>query len=179
MTFIQTYLLRGDYGNAEALLNSLSEDNANQVQFKQVQEVNMKRIKGEEVYSREIDLVQTIALGNEPASGYARTLYSILTGIRLPIHFPDLDKSSAPRSSKTMFKSTMIYPNPTSGVVYIEANADIREIKVVDISGKQVLKMSPNSSRVEVDMSTFEYGIYIFHMVDQNGGVEKRKMIKL
>ncbi len=173
------YALNGDYANAEAVLASLTADNANQIQFKQVQQVNIKRIKREAISASEIDLVHSIALGNEPASGYARSLHGILAGTKLPIEYPNISKNSTPRSANYTIGQSTIYPNPASGMVYIKNGVKIKEITMIDISGREVSKMSSNKRNVEVDISTFEDGVYIFQIVDEGGKVETRKLIKL
>jgi len=55
------------------------------------------------------------------------------------------------------------YPNPTRGIVNIEASVDIPELYISDLSGKvlQVVKDIRQQRAVQVDLSSYATGIYL------------------
>ena len=55
------------------------------------------------------------------------------------------------------------YPNPTRGIVNIEASVDIKELYVTDLSGKvlQVLNDINSEAKVQVDLGSYASGIYL------------------
>lgn len=59
-----------------------------------------------------------------------------------------------------------VYPNPTTGYVKLGlGNAKLLNVMVYDISGKQIL----NSTRTELDLSSFSKGIYTLKVTTSEG----------
>jgi len=173
------YVLQGNLVRAEQVLNLLSEDNDNQIQFKEVQRINLKRIQQISISSQEIDDIYEIAIGTEPAHGYARSLYRALTGIRLPINFPEISGKNGKRSDKTDELSQRIYPNPTSDNLHVSWGKVIQEITILDITGKIMMQKSINSASVDLDITSFNSGIYIIQIKDDADTITAKKLIKL
>ena len=72
----------------------------------------------------------------------------------------------------------LVYPNPTSSLVKIVYTSDVKEIAIYDLAGKLVyqdLNLSGNS--IEIDMSSFERGIYNFSLVAE-GKIINGKVIR-
>jgi M6 family metalloprotease-like protein len=58
--------------------------------------------------------------------------------------------------------SVSAYPNPTMGLVTIESNGEIKSIEVYSVSGAKVYSnASVNSASNEVDLSSFQNGVYV------------------
>lgn len=57
-----------------------------------------------------------------------------------------------------------IYPNPTTGKVYLELDQqDItKEMRILDITGKQVMTLHPNSDKIEIKLNV-QPGSYFIH----------------
>lgn len=55
------------------------------------------------------------------------------------------------------------YPNPTTGVIYIEANQDIKQLFISDLSGKaiKVVKGIKANTKIKVDLTAFASGMYL------------------
>ncbi|MDR2204932.1 MAG: T9SS type A sorting domain-containing protein [Flavobacteriaceae bacterium] len=68
-----------------------------------------------------------------------------------------------------------IYPNPTSDVVKISANNDIRSIAIFDMSGKLVKTFA---GAKEINVSSLAKGNYVLQVHYVNGGVENTKLIR-
>lgn len=64
--------------------------------------------------------------------------------------------------------SIKIYPNPTDGLLYIDANTEsIIGITVFDVLGKKVLQLQGNKQ--QVDISTIESGMYFLRIATDRG----------
>lgn len=70
-----------------------------------------------------------------------------------------------------------IYPNPTTNKVTINAPTTIKEIKVLNILGQEVMHLTPNSNTTQIDVSTLTAGNYLLQISDDNT-TEVKKLIK-
>ncbi len=69
-----------------------------------------------------------------------------------------------------------IYPNPTDGLLYIDANIEsIKGATVFDILGKKVLQLEGNKQ--QVDISSLESGMYFLNLKTESGQFNQ-KIIK-
>lgn len=59
-----------------------------------------------------------------------------------------------------------LYPNPTSGEIFIQTAEKINQIQITDMNGRLLLK-SENAD--EIGLSTFENGIYLLQIETENG----------
>lgn len=62
------------------------------------------------------------------------------------------------------------YPNPTSGLVNIIPDSDIKELYITDLSGK-ILQLHSNlkkDERIQVDLSAYTTGIYLIRYLNEN-----------
>lgn len=65
--------------------------------------------------------------------------------------------------------SWIVYPNPTSGMVYIENTALIQEYKVFDFAGRLVLESSNvNMTEISLDLSKFADGVYHIELTSKH-----------
>lgn len=62
-----------------------------------------------------------------------------------------------------------VYPNPTSGIVYVDAEG-VRNMEVLDMSGRMALR----STRTTLDISALPAGIYVLRVVTDDGVAVKR-----
>ena len=76
--------------------------------------------------------------------------------------------------SKTIPKSIGIYPNPTDGLIHLEA--EVSEVFVMDMQGKKVpfRQVSSNS----IDLSALETGMYIVTVVTKQNQILNAKVVK-
>ena len=65
-----------------------------------------------------------------------------------------------------------MYPNPTSGVVTIKAEA-MRQLTIVNMMGQVVMTKSIDNDEVVLDMSLFNNGMYMVNIITDNGNVVK------
>jgi len=70
-----------------------------------------------------------------------------------------------------------VYPNPTSGMVNIEAQNEIKSLKLNDTSGKLILNKKSNSAQDKIDIHHLPKGVYILSIELKDQKVIK-KIIK-
>ncbi|MFT5778524.1 MAG: hypothetical protein ACI837_001480 [Crocinitomicaceae bacterium] len=72
-----------------------------------------------------------------------------------------------------------IFPNPSEGIYKVDlGNIDQAEIKVLTIRGKLVLETSIKQSTLELDLRTYENGVYLLQIAS-NGQSITQRIIKL
>src|SRR5699024_4618976 len=69
------------------------------------------------------------------------------------------------------------YPNPTSGIVTIEANKDITSVSVMNILGQEVMA-TRNLNNGQVDITALATGTYIFRVTFEDGATKTFKVIR-
>lgn len=87
--------------------------------------------------------------------------------------------TSAPETAE-ISNDLVIYPNPGSGMVYIENQQDnIEGISVIDASGREVLRLSPEeqSSTVSIDLSGNAPGLYHVRVTGKDQNIQQSKLI--
>ncbi len=72
-----------------------------------------------------------------------------------------------------------IYPNPTSGIIHLEWQSTIKEIKVLNTAGKVLKKITADSNSFDLELLDMDKGIYILQVLDVNNEVMARKIIKI
>ncbi|MDA7803305.1 T9SS type A sorting domain-containing protein [Crocinitomix sp.] len=70
-----------------------------------------------------------------------------------------------------------IYPNPSSGLVYIQSeNEEIASIKLYNSLGQLVMSINPTSSYAELNLKNFERGIYLV-VIETAEGLVRRQIV--
>ena len=70
-----------------------------------------------------------------------------------------------------------IYPNPTSGIVTIEANSVIESITVYNVLGQEMLSQKGNSASETLNISNFKSGVYLVKTTS-NGKTATSRIVK-
>jgi hypothetical protein len=65
-----------------------------------------------------------------------------------------------------------VYPNPTSGMVNIKAEA-MQQITVVNMMGQIVMTQNVDADEVTIDMSMFQSGMYLVNIITEKGNIAK------
>ena len=65
-----------------------------------------------------------------------------------------------------------VYPNPTSGMVNIKAEA-MQQITVVNMMGQIVMTQNVDADEVTIDMSMFRSGMYLVNIITEKGNIAK------
>lgn len=165
------------YNEANAILESLPQNNQEQIYFKNVQDINLKRFTGIEsgiwtIDETDIALLKTISESKYPAKGYANSLYTKLTGEFLPIQIPSVSRGLEGReassySNKAIKAQQTIYPNPASDEINIKLGDDVESmiVEIYNIIGEKVISKTVNSSYTKIDISKLETGVYLISIL--------------
>ena len=62
-----------------------------------------------------------------------------------------------------------IYPNPTNGNLYINTNANMKSISIVNVLGQVVYNKAAEGTETIIDMAQFGNGIYMVNIITENG----------
>lgn len=88
-----------------------------------------------------------------------------------------LHKNTVLSSDSFNVSSVKLYPNPTSNILNIEANANVQNVIVYNVLGQEVMNRETNGTSISLDVSSFNNGIYVIKtLID--GNVSSTKFIK-
>jgi len=74
--------------------------------------------------------------------------------------------------------SLRLFPNPASDLVYIESNISISMIELLHVSGIRVLQSTHHAGfSTSINISSLTPGIYVVHIVLENGKQISRKLM--
>ena len=79
-----------------------------------------------------------------------------------------------------IIQEALIYPNPTNGSFTISNAANLKTIRIIDISGKELMQLKNNSNEtIHLDLTSFSEGMYLLMMTyDNEMEVTKKLMIQ-
>ena len=79
-------------------------------------------------------------------------------------------------------RSVMVFPNPTSGIVYLSVPAGLRKnytVVLSDNAGRQIFsKEYRNAESCSVDLSSFSNGVYILHVYSGNAKFRQKVILR-
>lgn len=70
-----------------------------------------------------------------------------------------------------------VYPNPTSGLINIEAKSNIKSVQLFDIQGRLLQTKLQNDTATSIDISDKSQGVYFVKITSENG-IKVEKIIK-
>jgi hypothetical protein len=70
-----------------------------------------------------------------------------------------------------------VFPNPTTGLVYVNGIQTSASVKVINLVGKEVINTEINANGT-IDMSSVPAGIYMLVIENANGAISTKKVIK-
>jgi N-acetylmuramoyl-L-alanine amidase len=65
--------------------------------------------------------------------------------------------------------SARVYPNPSSGMVHVQADSPIRQIQVMAVSGKWVINHPGSTDQESVNLSQLPEGMYLIRVITTQG----------
>jgi Secretion system C-terminal sorting domain len=81
-------------------------------------------------------------------------------------------------SHEMVITEALVFPNPTSGQITIQAEEEIKELEVLTASGKSIRILKSGSNSITFNMATLPAGIY-YVKLHFSGRQEIRKVIRL
>lgn len=76
--------------------------------------------------------------------------------------------------SREFFSNLLMYPNPSSSIVTVKTSAEIENILIYNIIGKQIFKTKNKS----FNLSSLQSGVYLIKVITQDGNVAIKRLIK-
>ena len=89
----------------------------------------------------------------------------------------DEDGPSTPSTGSGTAGTLMVYPNPAHTQVRIEAENAIKMVKVYDMLGNLVETISSNRNALNVNLSRFSNGVYLFNVVENDGKTSCQRVV--
>ena len=71
---------------------------------------------------------------------------------------------------------TIVFPNPTQGIINIESNKEIEKSTVYDILGKEILSFGHSIS--ELNISSLNSGVYVLKILTAEGSILSHRIVK-
>jgi len=70
-----------------------------------------------------------------------------------------------------------IYPNPTNSIINLDfGDTEIKQVDVVNITGKTVIQITPVQQKETIDLTAFDKGIYIIKILTDTNVITKKIM---
>ncbi|MFK8044897.1 MAG: T9SS type A sorting domain-containing protein [Crocinitomicaceae bacterium] len=73
-----------------------------------------------------------------------------------------------------------VFPNPSKGIVFVESSSgdNIKSIRIQNMMGQEIAANTYwVNGMTEINMSSFEKGVYLINIVGDKGSVEKQKVV--
>lgn len=67
-----------------------------------------------------------------------------------------------------------VYPNPSDGLVYVSAEQPLQKLRVLDITGKQLMLRTASGNSQQLDLSALPAGIYLLEISTGSGQYTRR-----
>ncbi|HLF63390.1 MAG TPA: zinc-dependent metalloprotease [Saprospiraceae bacterium] len=183
-----------EYGRAEDYLVNLTISNSAEQEFVTAQLIYLDYIRDIENYvlsAPDSNTLRAIGSAENPYAGYTRSVYYLLTGVRIPVYLPHLDGSVTPRNSSeseqgrngSLPEVIEVFPNPIeqSAVQLIIKNFDpekFYKVTMLDSFGKII-----SSGIVAAEISSLSLGdipgIYIIRVEKGEERVGIKRVIRL
>ena len=70
-----------------------------------------------------------------------------------------------------------IHPNPVENTTYLTSNKKIQSVKLLNVTGQEMMKLNIDDTHGELDLSRFKSGSYIVQIQFENGLIVTRQLI--
>lgn len=131
---------------------------------------------------QELLTIYDVATSYRVCSGYARSLYKVLTGITIPpdIKTPSPKNPIAPRSATAADSGIYVYPNPTESFLTVEGLDDEKsyQYKITDLVGKELFNGTiAKCTSHDLDVSRLGVGLYYLVLINESKASETLKFV--
>ena len=116
------------------------------------------------------DLIGTSVNSFEMSQQYCQMNIACLAEIANPVGVPTSVNDMENRSA-------LVYPNPAGDKVRIDATTELRSVKVYDMMGNVVETIPANGKSLNVNLSRFSNGVYLFSITEASGKVSSQRVV--
>ena len=120
------------------------------------------------------------AMGLTPGTSYQVYLQTKCNGDEVSNYGGPFMITTTGEMGITEFENQMIlYPNPTTGIINIQAKEKISSVSVYNLTGQKVSFNLPNTEKTSIDISNLPAGIYFVEVtLNNNKTIKRYKVIK-
>ncbi|MBL7827233.1 MAG: T9SS type A sorting domain-containing protein [Saprospiraceae bacterium] len=185
-------LSRGNISGAQALVNSMTVENEEDIRFRQIMNINFAIEQSPDPTAYELTASQNDqlqAIANNPASimrGYACALLSFCTGSVCEDEIPEaahLADQRAEEIPKEMIHEVKVFPNPNAGQWTIKCPMLLeKEIscQILSVDGKTIkTHRFVNTGSVQILEDTLPDGIYLIKLSHENETLYQGRIVIL
>lgn len=192
-------MYHGDLTQAETILNELADQrlaepplvpedlsDESRASFITTQRINLKYQAGKGSYKvsdAELNILRVEGLKNIPERAYARGLYTLVTGDKIPVELPLEENPIYPRESSDDSEFWSFSPNPANDVMQIAfaGKGTIEgKVTVYNVDGRNMLERLINykgKSETLLDVSSLIDGMYVITIKDKDENVIKTQKL--
>ena len=181
-TLFGLYMKIQEYNKALIILQNMQATEQYQFDFKTIQLINIDRkIQGNaySLNSSDRSSIEDVVNRINRTSGYAWSLYHLLTGEKLEIAL-DYDRiENRSLVEEKRISEIKVFPNPAKGSIHIDSEQmSLKSVKLLDLD-RTVLKVIENpSSSVRINIEDIQSGIYLIECVKlDNSSIFEKVMI--
>ena len=81
--------------------------------------------------------------------------------------------------TKQTLETVKLYPNPTTGKIFIKTNSElINQVVIYSITGQEIISKSVDGEQTTIDLTNENQGVYICRIYTTNGVITKRLIKK-
>ena len=186
---VGVYLEKNLFNAVDSLLNSLVILNSAESQFVEVQEINLRYLRGDTsdpISVTDIERLKEMVYEPYPAAGYAYGLYYKLTGALLDLPLDEgegmLEMSPFVTGTKLSRNTDgpKIMPNPVSNELRIQADQAFSQVIIYTLDGREVfLDQFGETYSHTLAVMDFRPGMYIVHLRHQGQILGRLKFVKI
>jgi hypothetical protein len=71
-----------------------------------------------------------------------------------------------------------VYPNPVENLLHIRSAGTINDLRLTDLSGREVYHSQPENETVDIPVTSFHSGIYLLSLQTMHGSYHLKVMIR-
>jgi len=71
-----------------------------------------------------------------------------------------------------------IFPNPVQNKLYLDSKQPIKQVDIIDVTGKQILHLEKEKNIVNIDVSKLKPGMYFVKVYTKNGQSFQKRFLK-
>ena len=183
-------MMRKDYTTATTLLNAYTVEDAEDQQFKELQELNLMRLQQGTSFSmteQQQDFLESMADNEDaPFRSYAEALRCYLAGEHYALNLPvDAPTQGLIQNdfNNNYTESFTVYPNPSTGrftLVYPEhlLVEEALKCQLKSMNGQLIQQIElKDSGKQELDFSSLAEGVYFLELSNESIGIQQQRIV--
>ena len=171
------YMKSKQFNKASILLTNMEEREQFQTDFIAVQSINLQRLNNQgitfELSNAQKEILESIVASHNRSSGYAWSLYHILTGEKLIIDLPIVESRSHLEENAENKKSSLrVFPNPSHTVINISSETtNVEKVTLMSLNGEIIKVKSDLKIHGMLNVHDIPKGLYLLEILMSDNSV--------